>query len=109
MKRDENLQSKDLHGDENLNKLKNDLPEGEACCCHKHDDDDDYDCCGNGVKTHKHEDDDYDCCGNGVKHHHEDADDDDCCCGGEHHHEVKQIFKYGIYNFLFGTDFLCSA
>ncbi|MBO4554814.1 MAG: cation-translocating P-type ATPase [Clostridia bacterium] len=87
MKRNENLQSKDLHGDENLNKLKNDLQEGEACCCHKHDDDDDYDCCGNGVKTHKHEDDDYDCCGNGVKHHHEDADDDDCCCGGEHHHE----------------------
>ena len=103
MKRDKNLQSKDLHGDENLNKLKNDVSEDKACCCHKHADDDDYDCCGNGVKSHKHEDDDYDCCGNGVKkrpqddydccgngvqhHHHDDDDDDDCCCGGEHHHE----------------------
>lgn len=103
MKRKENL-SVDMHGDENLNKLKHDLPEkGEACCCHNAPKEDDYDCCGNAVKPRKHEDedydccgnavkprkrddDDYDCCGNGVKHHHHD-DDDDCCCGGEHHHE----------------------
>ncbi|MBR4800911.1 MAG: cation-translocating P-type ATPase [Clostridia bacterium] len=85
MKRNENP-SKNMHGDEKLNKLKHDLPENEggACCCHNEHKEDDYDCCGNAVKTHKHEDDDYDCCGNGVKHSH----DDDCCCGGEeHHHE----------------------
>ena len=62
MKNTSKLPSKDMHGDENLNKLKHDLPEeGESCCCHGAHDDDDYDCCGNAVKTHKHEDDDYDC------------------------------------------------